>query len=255
MHPRLKKHLKSLQAEYNYLCSRRPRKIFFDHIPKTGGSSLNSFIQGEYPIRRSYLIDGRWPQKDVERFLDLPSEVKSKFDFIRGHKANLLLDQITDDFLKIVVFREPVDRIVSHYYYAKEMPHHYLNKKIIDNDLSLKDYVNNSITPEVENFYVCRFLQIQSNDARNLGIEAVDKAFNLIRNKYDIVGFTDKMSDFVSDVVSAANFTGKYSYVRSNQTKNRKKLSDIDDDTLNAIEMTNSLDIQLFKKLREHYSS
>ena len=51
----------------------------------------------------------------------------------------------------ITVLRDPVDRIASHYYYAKRYPTHYLHKEITGRNMSLQDYASARLSDELDN--------------------------------------------------------------------------------------------------------
>ena len=134
---KLKQELRN-EIQYFVLAS-RPRKILFDHLPKCGGSSLNAYLEAHYPMRKRFSI-GRNPTASVDEFKAFSRYKRHGYDLVKGHLAHKLLDYAHPECLKITVFREPVDRIVSHYYYAKRNETHYLYSKILKSRMNLEEY-------------------------------------------------------------------------------------------------------------------
>ena len=101
---------------FSYFSKENPNKILFDHLPKCGGSSLNKYLEMHYPRRRTFSIDGYHPEVSVEKFKNLSKKNRHGYDLVKGHLAHELLDYVHPECLKVTVLREPVDRIISHYY-------------------------------------------------------------------------------------------------------------------------------------------
>jgi hypothetical protein len=87
------------------------RPIFFLHIPKTAGRTLQHILQPYFATNESLL--GDWPS--------IQHQVKPHFRFISGH---LYLREVSlipfANHYRIIVLRDPVERAISHFYHTNE---------------------------------------------------------------------------------------------------------------------------------------
>lgn len=239
-----------IRKELRYaIPSRRPRRILFDHIPKCAGSTLGKYLQAHYPRRKTFATDGRRPAESIARFLDLPESRRHAFALIKGHQAGLLIDAVHPETLKITVLREPVDRIVSHYYFAKRTQSHYLYDKIHRKKMSLKDYVEAEFSHELKNHYTLHFSGLSLKQAEADPDASIALALEKIR-RFDLVGFQDDLSGFIESLRREGGLSRPIPKRKTNVTQNRKNVQDLDDATREMIVASNALDLQLFQKVQ-----
>lgn len=248
----LNKVIKNIKVEYNYI-NEQPQPIIFDHIPKCAGTTINAFLYNYYPSRFIFRVGAVMDK--VNKFKQFSDKKKSQYKFINGHFANLLVDEVGQNTIAIIVFREPIDRIVSHYYYVKRMKGHYLHERVfVRENISLKDYCSKIDNIELKNFYVRRYSLLGEEGIMKNPEKAVELAFNNIDQKYDIVGFQDKIPEFMDQLIEKANFSkGSYKNKMENKTFDRTHLEHIDKETIESIGRSNSLDIELYNRLRARF--
>lgn len=91
------------------LFSNIKKKLFFMHIAKTAGSSLNDFLDKKFINNRTIthlegtqILDGKFNIND--------------YDFLSGHLRIIRIENILDlsEFTKITILRRPVDQLASH---------------------------------------------------------------------------------------------------------------------------------------------
>lgn len=86
----------------------KQERIFYFHIPKTAGSSLNR-----------YLTDAFGPKRSLCHIQGIPSlgthQLKG-YDFVAGHMTYTKMQNIIelDDWLTVATFREPYAHVISH---------------------------------------------------------------------------------------------------------------------------------------------
>jgi len=106
--------------EYNYT-------LIFQHIPKTAGTSLADIITRQYLYKKVYTVTGD-KKAAIEKFQSYSSEKRNKYKMIRGHQAIKLIDSAYNPMI-LTMFRNPVDRVVSLYYFYK------LNSNLVNTPL------------------------------------------------------------------------------------------------------------------------
>jgi hypothetical protein len=74
---------RTCRREISYL-THRPGKIFFDHLPKCGGTTLNNYLMSQFPSRKVFFVDG---ESSIKFFKESPEAFRFKFDFIFGHNC------------------------------------------------------------------------------------------------------------------------------------------------------------------------
>lgn len=106
--------------------------IIFHHIPKCGGSTLGDITSAQYPARLTFEIKGD-KKAAIETFKSMPVDKRNRYRFIRGHQALKVVDYVESPVV-LTMFRDPVDRVISGYYFAKQErsskhPMHALTRK------------------------------------------------------------------------------------------------------------------------------
>lgn len=239
-----------LKKNFHYIFSNhKPNRILFDHLHKCGGSSLNNYLETHYPARKVFSTNGRRPEKSVKEFQNLPQSKRYQYLLIKGHLANQLIDYIHPDHLKITLLRNPVDRIVSLYYYAKESPKHNLYLEINQAGMSLEDFATSDITIEVRNRYTTHFAGLSPIDVELHPKNALNTAINTIK-EYDVIGFLDDFVNFTDSLRLQAELKYKYDNKRINVTKKRAAIDEIPLSVINTIKEINYLDLELYEKIR-----
>ncbi|GAB5471728.1 MAG: hypothetical protein Kilf2KO_47580 [Rhodospirillales bacterium] len=114
-------------------------KLIVVHVPKAGGSSLYWLAQelfGEEQVLRFFKRPG---EKTARGFESLTAEERARYRVFQGHiryGAHRLFEQ---PCLYIAVVRDPIDRMMSAYYYKQDRGQPLHRERA--NRLSLRDYV------------------------------------------------------------------------------------------------------------------
>lgn len=133
------------------------------HLPKTAGTSFKSTLNRHFgnqlmldydaPLKETYFERNK---KAIEDSLNISQKNENliNFECIHGHflpvKYSLLFNTIETKF--ITWFRNPVDRIISHYYYAKKRFDNGIifNPKHFNSNTTLEEFCLN---PRLKNLY------------------------------------------------------------------------------------------------------
>jgi hypothetical protein len=227
-----------------------PKKLLFEHIPKCGGSTVNAYIKSQYLNKRVFSVNGNDPAASISYFKSLPEEKRYSFDLIHGHGADQLRDYSHPETLNVTIFRDPVERIISHYYYVLQSPKHNLFKEVTKKKLSLVDYASSDLSSELRNNYVTRFLRISAEEVERNPEQSIERAYRLIREAYGVTGTLDQLEISMNKVAKLLNFSNKFHPSRMNVTINRPGIDEIDQSVLDKIEKLNIIDVELYRMIK-----
>jgi hypothetical protein len=221
--------------------------IVFVHVPKAAGSSLSWLLRRRYGANflecsSVDLEDGLAPIEDFEWRRTGPGA-------IAGHLGTGINLALRGQPLFVTILRNPVDRIISYYYYARETPAHYLHDQIVGGGLTLAEFVQCGLTLEIDNLQVRQFSgetgRVNHSPFGELSSEALNTAKERLAD-FDLVGLSE---DFAGTMVCLRKLTGwcrVYSR-RMNVTRCRTRLEEISRETLDLVRRSQALDIELYE--------
>ena len=222
--------------------------LLFIHIPKAGGSTLNSIIQRHYDLDSIFKINGNCPKASIDKFKNLTEAERKRIKLVNGHMSFGLHDFLPNASTYITMLRHPVERIISHYYYVLRTPNHYLHDKVTSQNMNLKDYISSGISQELENDQT-RLLSGIGQKNFNLDRSSNDMLEAAKRNlteKFVVVGLTEKFDETLILLQEKLGFK-HILYIEKNVTKDRPKIQNISEETAKLIKQKNQLDIELYK--------
>ncbi|WP_264739378.1 sulfotransferase family 2 domain-containing protein [Cytobacillus firmus] len=210
------------------------RILIFMHIPKTGGMTLKRIIKRQYPDIKILkdITDGK-----TSEFKKIVSEKEIQFVF--GHLSFGLHMHTNKPCTYVTMMREPIDRVISMYYYVigkKDHPLHGIVK-----DLLIEEFIDHpDLKVHTNNMQTKRVLGKNSLSPSDL-----EQAKQNLEEHFSVIGITEMFDDSVALMKQKFNWND-ISYVRKNQTKKRLSKEEIDPIIINKIKANNELDIQLY---------
>jgi len=207
------------------------KRMFFVHIPKTGGICFKINLMKFYDSERSLHV-----YTDDQFDNDL-----SKYDLVTGHIQPIRSD-ITDDRLLVTWIRNPVDRLISLFFY----------QKYYDESNSDSDKASHSKRPifsyesEIERYV---------SDPENQNQISEDYFYHLSVNDFDFIGiyedFNRQQREFFKDFFDhdleidfVTNINGMIEKTESNNY-------DINPDLRKYIEYLNKDDMKIYHSILE----
>ncbi|MDQ0859692.1 sulfotransferase family 2 domain-containing protein [Bacillus sp. V2I10] len=188
----------------------KDKLLIFMHIPKTGGTTLHYFLKNQY-------------NENVQCY-----QRKTGFGLHR---------HFSKPCIYITMMRDPVERIISLYYYIRRNENHRWHSKV--KELSLDQFITNKEfeheNVNLQTRYFC--------DGQTPNLEQAKK--NLY-NHFSIVGITELFDDSLSLMKHELGWKS-VQYQKRNVTKNRKLKSDFPTKTIDKIIQNNTLDLELYK--------
>jgi len=103
--------------------------ILFNHIPKTGGTTLRVILNRVYGEEKVYFIKSTDLPGSINFFTNLSPEKRKYFKVIAGHGAEYFSKLVENPF-RISILRDPVDLFLSQYHYLKASPNSVFLKEV-----------------------------------------------------------------------------------------------------------------------------
>lgn len=220
------------------------------HIPKTGGSSFKTLLM-ETSKNRVFVdnedrpLAGDYSERRLRNFPDDFERCKQVYElmqkngdsriFIHGHFVATKYGHIFPQAKKIVWFRDPVERLASHYYYWQREPDmkNDLCVRMVQDNLSLEEFA--CLVP-MKNIYK-RFLT-------DLSIE-----------RFDFVGITEEYEKSISlfSKIFGVKVENSVSHVLRNPEKNGAAYN-IDFEMRKRIAAINQDDYEIYIIARDYFN-
>jgi len=215
-------------------------KIIFLHIPKTAGTTFRKQILNKlFDKKHSFHIDMK--NNSTYDFLAIKRYDIEMYKLITGHVSFGIHKNFNEDFRYIAFLREPVQRIISHYFFTKN--NNLINEEIIKKNLSLKEYALSNLSVEMDN---AQTRQISGTDVPINKID--DKILDIAKqniNNYFEIGITERFDESLILLKETFKWRLPLIYYRENVSKGKQKV-EIDEETIEAIKQRNKYDIELY---------
>ncbi len=155
----------------------------------------------------------------------------------------------------VTLIREPVERVISSYYFSLSNPNDFGNKLIKEQELSLKEFARR---PELYNLqtrylssfpFSCKDWHIKPPEDINYKIEVMRIKKRL--EKEFIFGLVEDMQGFIKMISNKLNIDLNTN-VNSNKTVYRPEINEIDKETIKEIKKNNEHDIELYQFVQNY---
>lgn len=230
----------------------------FIHIPKTGGTTMVHTLSRQILFNKFKRLNPKrttHPKEflnKVENLLEDVIKSKSNIEVVGGHFGFGAHPAMQDPKLHFTVLREPIDRVISEYYYMKYKGMYYQDL-IEKEELSLLDYVNHEETSYLNNLQT----RLVAGESYGSGEEVTEQVYvkaldNL--KKFASFGITEQMSNSLALFYLNLNWKRLPYYIESNindQRPNRKKASQED---IDAITQRDKYDVLLYQEAKKIFN-
>jgi hypothetical protein len=220
----------------------RPPLVFFLHLPRTAGTTLARVIDRQYT---SEAILPLYDSSTGEEIGRIPPDRLDSMRAVVGHFYFGAHRFLARPFVYVTVLRDPVDRVISHYYFVRGDSTHYLHQAA--RRMSLIDYVISCDLAEPNNDQTRLLCGQYEGSVPDRCTEAMlPLAKRNLREYFAVVGLTE---DFDRALILMKRILGWSNpfYLRQNVTPGRLRKDDLGDETLDVIETYNRLDIELYR--------
>ncbi|HYI45077.1 MAG TPA: sulfotransferase family 2 domain-containing protein [Actinomycetota bacterium] len=231
--------------------STAPRLIFL-HVPRTSGTTLHAIMARQYPREAIHDAELFLPD-DVERFRSLPEEARARIRVLKGHMAFGLHGSMPGPSRYLTMVRDPIDRLVSYYYYVRRRPQAALHEYVKGVDLAT--FVRDGAARDhTDNSYVRFYSGEPFVEMGTIDEVLLEKAKANLANHFAVVGQQRHFDETILMLKDEFGWKTPY-YQSENVTAGRPKVQDIDDGTRKVLDDHTRYDREIFDfclKLYQH---
>lgn len=211
---------------------------------------MTRFLTEHYPDRLIFHSCSSMPLETAQTFGRQSEKKRHSYSLITGHLARHLISLVDPVCLAVTLLRDPIERITSHYFYARSSPQHYLHETIHAHRMTLKQYVSSDLSEELRNWYTTYFSNLSIDQAEANPERSVAVALEVLRTSYAIVGTVETFGTFIESLRRRARLWNPYRGSIHNPTPNRPQTSQLPAATIEAIQARNRLDLALYGAVR-----
>lgn len=225
-----------------------PRPLIFLHIPKAAGTTLQEYILRHYlPGGKFYRFTGAPEQ--LQDFQALPQAERDRFDVVAGHVHFGIHELLGQPATYLTMLRDPVERVISHYYFILAHPEHYLHTYVAGRGFTLHEYATAGLNQEGDNDHV-RWLTPRLHTDVPLGQVTramLEEAKWNLANGVAVFGLAERFTDSVRCFASAFGWSAVSNGRRLNTNRARPKRDQVAPQTVEAIRDSNRYDTELYE--------
>ena len=217
------------------------RAVIFLHIPKAAGTTFTKLLSRQVPPDQRFDV-GKQTQGEALEELKQRSGVR----LVTGHCGFGLHTALAVPATYLTVLREPIDRLVSAYFYARENPKHRLHLEAATGGLTLLDLARRS--PNVQTRYLAGdAARPETGDLLALAKENVEKHFAL-------AGLAERFDETVVLTHALLGWPVR-PFRRENITARRPRADTLSSDDLAVLRQTQALDLELYQWARDRFDA
>jgi len=232
------------------------------HMHKTAGSTRDRIFERQFPKEVSFFFSGG-STENVQKYMNslksLSGKERQRIRYIWGGPFFGLHKHLPRPCIYVTFLRDPVERVVSEYYFILQVQDHGAHSEVVSQNMSLEDYVRKGVWLA----WNCQTRYLRGVPEGSpcfgdtgpvlLSAEDLDIAQKNLREHF-MVGLTDRFDESLILVKRAFGWrTRDILYVSQKVDQNRPFREMISDETARLIEEHNELDIQLYEFAKQMF--
>lgn len=222
--------------------------IIFTHVPRSGGTTLVSVMGRQYKKDDQFFFYVREKSGNTDEalaeFSNMPESRRMQMKLLQGH-TSFGIHEDYKDYTYITLLRDPVERVISYYYYILKLPGHYLHNILMANKMKLEGFADSGLSAELDNIQTRQISGIHLKSHEKCDRHMLETAKHNLISYYKIFGITERFDETL--LLLRQHFGWNYPfYTPLNIIQNKPGRDQITPRALALIEKTNSFDIELY---------
>jgi hypothetical protein len=160
-----------------------------------------------------------------------------------GHIAFGVHETVPRPSTYITLIRDPVDRLISHYFYILQRPEHRLHNALCSSGMSFGEFVRSGITLETDNWETRSISGLQA-EFGCCGEEMLERAKHNIVDHLAVCGITERFDETLMLLRRAFGWQAPLYYTPENAGC-RPRRADVPNSWIKTVERQNPLDCEL----------
>jgi sulfotransferase famil protein len=214
--------------------------LIFLHIPKTAGTTFHRIIESQYRPTRIFTINGLFVDWSIARFKRLPESRRARLEVLKGHMSFGLHEWLPQPSTYVTILRDPVDRVVSSFYYVQANYLHPLRREVVGKKMTLDDFVR--AYPWKANTQAKFIAGLGKRDP--CPPDTLERACANLRGHFRVAGLFERFEETLR--LMSHLFGWKLTtYSRHRRGRNRPPHLDLPAKTIDLIRETNAMEVAL----------
>ena len=225
------------------------RVIIFIHLPKSGGTTFCDIIAKQNQYHPDICI---WRFTDLDGvFCNLNGvarEEEKRIEVVFGHMFFGVHKKLPQaNFTYITFLRHPLERIISSYYYSRELVLDMNLRKLFKN-MSLYDYVSSNQWNFITDmgYWPASTENLQTRMLAGTIEDDLETAKNNIKKYFSVVGTTERFDETLKIVRKKLGWD-THPYEKRKIGLNKPSLEEIPDEIIEIIKSKNEKDMALYE--------
>ena len=219
-------------------------RLFFLHIPKTGGISFRTLLENHFP--QAEVCPAQMP----EELQAIPSADLAKYRLFRGHFAYSLHELLPIMPLYLTFLRNPIERTISHFRHVQREEvspiHIYVHKFNMD----IRDFVAAGLTAEESKNIQTRFIASTAMNWEAIKFfqdyGGVELAQTRLKD-FAVVGLTERFAESMHLLAYTFGWRPITQFQALNTAPQKSRRTEFRPDEIEAVAQVNAEDMALYE--------
>jgi hypothetical protein len=223
--------------------------IIFLHIIKAAGTTLHRVIEQQYKPQEIYSAYPSLfsPNASIGELANMPAERRAKIRVLKGHVHFGVHVLLTGPSTYFTLLRDPIERVLSYYYFVRQDHKHYLHDYAQTQGTDLRSFILGKSPQGVDNLQT----RLLAGDWAQVPFgactsEMLATAKRNLEQSFSVVGLVERFDETLLLLQRTFHWKNIF-YIRHNVTSGRPQGEELPAGTLDLIRECNLLDLELYE--------